>query len=309
MNSAECPVCRHPAASAYMRVRGFQAPEAAEYSLVRCGGCGLIRLSPRPSTDELLRLNRSHFSAPSARLSVISRYSRLRRLYHSFSGEYLAEFLAGSRGRILDAGCGFGGLMEELRACGCEPAGIEPNPEACAHCRSRGFPVSCAPLERTGLPAGSFDGAVLWHVLEHLPDPRAALAEISRLLKPGGTLTVYCPNIRSYAAEFFGASWQGLDPPFHLLHFTPETLERLMRESGFEPVYIRTSSADYFLPHSLAHLRAARPGDLPGRLPPAFLRSLPGRMLLMTLMRALDAVMPRRGECIRARFVLRGGGI
>jgi len=262
-------------------------------------------LDPRPSTEELLRLTILHFSPPESFHGGMSRYPRLRRLWHALSGEYLAQFLADSRGRVLDAGCGFGGLMEELRASGCEPTGIDPNPDACAYCRSRGFPVICGPLERTALPDKSFDGAVLWHVIEHLPDPRVALTEIARLLKPGGTLTVYCPNAGSYAASFFGTCWQGWDPPFHLFGFTPDTLGRLMSGSGFERVSMSTASAEYFSLHSIAYLRTARPGHILARIPPSFLRSLPGRMVLMVIMRALDAVMPGRGECIRARFILR----
>lgn len=300
----ECPVCSQTSRSAYVQIKGFHHP--VNYSLRRCDGCGLIMLDPRPPLEELLRLNLSHFSAPAASLSRMSRYPRLRSIWHSFSGEYLAEFLSFSRGRVLDVGCGFGGLMDELIAAGCDPVGIEPNPIACDHCRSRGLNVVRGVFERTGLPAASFDGAVLWHVIEHLPDPRAALAEIAGLLKPGGTLTIYCPNAQSYATSFFGACWQGWDPPFHLFGFTPATLLRLMAENGFEAVSMHTATTEYLSLQSIAHIRTARPGHILGRIPPGFLRSLAGRMVLMLLMRVLDAVMPQRGECIRARFVLRG---
>jgi SAM-dependent methyltransferase len=263
-------------------------------------------LDPRPEPQELLRLNAAHFSAPPAGLSRISRYPRLRRLWHSFSGEYLARFLSESGGRVLDVGCGFGSLMEEMRATGCVPSGLDPSPEACGHCRSRGFEVICAPLENTGIAAASYDGAVMWHSIEHLPDPRAALAEIVRVLKPGGTLTVYCPNAGSYAAAFFGACWQGWDPPFHLWHFTPVALKRLVEESGFETIDINTATPEFFSLQSLARVRTLTPGSLLGRLPAGFMRSLPVRMALMAFMRVLDAAMPLRGECIRARFIIRG---
>lgn len=301
--NVECPVCAQTRWRAYMQIKGFHHP--VDYSLHRCDGCGLIMLDPRPSMEELLCLSNSHFSAPAASLSRMSRYPHLRRIWHSFSGEYLAEFLSFSRGRVLEVGCGFGGLMDELIAAGCDAVGVEPNPDACDHCRSRGLNVTCGVFEQTGLPDASFDGAVLWHVIEHLPDPRAALAEIARLLKPGGTLTIYCPNAQSYAASFFGACWQGWDPPFHLFNFTTATLARLVRENGFDTVSMRTASAEYVSLQSIANIRTARAGHLLRRIPPGFLRSLPGRVALMLLMRVFDAIMPQRGECIRARFVRR----
>lgn len=303
MHNIPCPVCSSLIRSQYMRVPAFHQSDRTEYLLCRCGTCGLIILDPRPSKEELMRLTREHFSA-SPPISFMSRYPRLRRLWNAFSGEFLAEFLSFSKGRVLDAGCGFGSLMDELAAAGCEPVGIEPNPDACEHCGKRGLNVICGVFERTGLPSASFDGAVLWHVIEHLPDPRAALAEIARLLKPGGALTIYCPNAQSYLASFFGGEWQGWDPPYHLLGFTPITLRRLVEESGFKIISMNTSSPEFFSIQSLARTRKVTPESFLARVPPRLVRSLPVRIVMMVLFRILDAVMPQRGECIRARLVV-----
>lgn len=306
MANVKCPVCAHPGSSEYLRVPGFHSPDRAEYSLRRCGGCGLIILDPRPGAEQLLSLNNDHFSAPSPGPGRMSRYPRLRRLWHSFSGEYLARFLAEASGRVLDVGCGFGSLMAELRAKGCRPSGLDPNPAACVCCRDSGLDVICAPLENTGIATGSFDGAVMWHSIEHLPDPAAALAEIARVLKPGGVLTVYCPNAESYAASFFGACWQGWDPPFHLWHFTAGVLRRLAERNGFKTISVSTATPEFFSLQSLARVRTAAPGTRLAALPPGLLRSLPARIALMAVLRVLDAAMPRRGECIRARFIKEG---
>src|SRR3989338_2691659 len=55
------------------------------------------------------------------------------------------------------------------------------------------FRTLAVPVEATGLPSASFDRALCIDIIEHLPDPTALLAEVSRLLKPGGTALVTIP--------------------------------------------------------------------------------------------------------------------
>jgi SAM-dependent methyltransferase len=82
-------------------------------------------------------------------------------------------------------------------------------------------------------PDEYFDEVILWHVLEHLPDPRETLQEIRRIVRPGGRLVVAVPNFSSFQAKWAGAAWFHLDLPRHLFHFPLETLRRLIEECGF----------------------------------------------------------------------------
>jgi SAM-dependent methyltransferase len=77
--------------------------------------------------------------------------------------------------------------------------------------------------------------AVLFHVLEHLPDPAALLREVGRVLGPGGDLVILVPNAASLQARVLGPRWLGWDPPRHLVHFTPQRLKTLLRQCGFAP--------------------------------------------------------------------------
>jgi hypothetical protein len=79
-----------------------------------------------------------------------------------------------------------------------------------------------------------FGVVTLFHVLEHLPDPRAGVRYAASLLDPGGSLVLQVPNAASFQARLFGIRWYGLDVPRHLLNFTPSALERVLRDCGFE---------------------------------------------------------------------------
>ena len=75
----------------------------------------------------------------------------------------------------------------------------------------------------------------MWHVIEHLTGPRRVLTDIHRILKPGGRLLLELPNYDGYARAVFGTYWAALDVPRHLYHFTPATLDALLRRVGFRP--------------------------------------------------------------------------
>jgi SAM-dependent methyltransferase len=73
----------------------------------------------------------------------------------------------------------------------------------------------------------------LWHVLEHLDDPGAALAHVATLLAPGGMLVVGVPNAGSAQARIGRDRWFHLDLPRHRTHFTPAGLRALLERRGF----------------------------------------------------------------------------
>jgi hypothetical protein len=83
----------------------------------------------------------------------------------------------------------------------------------------------------------------MWHVLEHLTDPLAAIQRARTLLTDDGRLLISVPNLASLQARLFGPDWLHLDLPRHLFHFTPRSLERLLERSGF-----RVERIDTFAP-------------------------------------------------------------
>jgi predicted SAM-dependent methyltransferase len=79
----------------------------------------------------------------------------------------------------------------------------------------------------------------MFHVLEHLPNPRFALEYAKGLLRPGGMLIIQVPNVSSLQARVFGRRWYGLDVPRHVINYTPKALSLLLEEMGFS-FHVRT---------------------------------------------------------------------
>lgn len=87
---------------------------------------------------------------------------------------------------------------------------------------------------------GGYDVVSAFHVLEHMPDGPAFLAELAAHARPGGLVAVESPNWDSAIRRRFGAAWPHLRPLEHLAHLTPATLQVAMRTAGLEPVSVTT---------------------------------------------------------------------
>jgi SAM-dependent methyltransferase len=108
--------------------------------------------------------------------------------------------------RVLDAGCGAGEFVYAMGRAGADAQGIEYVAEKVAEWQAR-YPgdarVQRGDLAGLEYPDQSFDAVLLNEVLEHVPDDVRGLAEVHRVLKPGGTLLIFSPN-RYYPIETHG---------------------------------------------------------------------------------------------------------
>jgi len=135
--------------------------------------------------------------------------------------------------RVLDVGCGRGVVLGALADRDFEVHGLEVSSEATRGVDPRARIRIAATLSEARYEAESFDEVLIWHVLEHLVDPRAVVEEIRRILRPGGRLIVAVPNFSSLQASWSGAAWFHLDLPRHLYQFPLEGLCRLLVDAGF----------------------------------------------------------------------------
>ena len=210
---------------------------AKEFAVVQCGGCGLLRLDPQPNPDELrLYYPANYWFAPDQ--SAASRLEEAyRRLVLRDHVRFVERALRGSRapGPLLDVGCGGGLFLGMMRERGFRVLGLDSSQQAAAIAwRRQQAPSLCAMLERPPFRAGSLAGLTMFHVLEHLYDPRAYLIAARNLLAADGRLVVQVPNAASWQFQLLGRSWNGVDVPRHLFDFRDRDLEKLLESCGFE---------------------------------------------------------------------------
>lgn len=210
-----------------------------QFDVVRCGQCGLVRLDPQPDPQELMRYYPDNYwFAPdeSAASRMEEAYRRLVLRDHvKFVERALRD--SSARGPLLDVGCGGGLFLGMMRERGFRVLGLDFSRDAAAIAWSRHrAPAVCAMLEHAPFRAGSVAGLTMFHVVEHLYDPRAYLAAAHELLAPDGRLVVQVPNAACWQFRLLGRSWNGVDVPRHLFDFRDRDLEMLMTACGFEVV-------------------------------------------------------------------------
>lgn len=145
-------------------------------------------------------------------------------------------------GRLLDFGCGAGDYLLRMRQRGWECAGIEVNQSALEVARSHGLQVATSLGGPDGYPDAWFDFVRANHSLEHLSDPGVVVAEMFRVLKPGGVLFIGVPRNDSLNSRLFGPYWWHLCAPVHPITFSTRGLIGLVRSAGFEVVRTSTNS-------------------------------------------------------------------
>jgi len=147
----------------------------------------------------------------------------------------LVEPVSGDR--IVDLGCAAGALTHFFSQFGATVTGIDSEVKAIAKARSL-FPdldFVQADVAELPLPDDSFDKAVAGDLVEHLDEPtlRAMLAEVRRVLVPGGALSIYTPNPRHLIERLKARNLILAQNPTHIGLRTSEELVGILEESGF----------------------------------------------------------------------------
>ena len=226
-----CPACGGGPLVAWRTVPGSDPALPGDYALARCPDCGsAVTLAPAPAEAHEAGAYGGGAPRGAGLAAPLLRAFDRRRL------AFLARAGARPPGRLLDIGAGRGRFVAQARAAGWDADGLEPSLRGIEGARARGVELQRAGIDDATVVPGSLDAAALWHVLEHLDDPGAALDRIAGWLGPGGLLVVGVPNLASVQARAGGARWYHLDVPRHRTHFTVAGLHALLRRHGLEPV-------------------------------------------------------------------------
>jgi len=232
-----CLLCGSESAAELFRATDrLHRTTARRFAILRCGQCGLMRLDPQPDPAESRQYHPENYWFAPDQTAAGHLEEAYRRLVLRDHARFVERALSdsGLRGPLLDVGCGGGLLLGMMRERGLSVVGLDNSAAAAAIAWSRqGVPAICGELEHAPLRAGGFAAITMFHVLEHVHDPRAYVAAAHRLLAPGGRLIAQTPNAACWQFRLLGRAWSGLDVPRHLFDFRSSDLERLLESCGF----------------------------------------------------------------------------
>lgn len=235
-----CPLCNED-----NRARRALDFAPAAWPMKACA-CGMVYLERAPDISELYEnlAWEKQFSSENARRhqSLGTHEQSVRRAlrrFRPFPRKNAVALTAAYAlpGAVIDVGCGSGDHLAALPP-QFTPTGIEISAalaqEAESRTASRGGVVvnadALSGLQR--LPTSAYSAVIMRSFLEHDINPAPILAEVARVLGPGGVVVIKVPNYASWNRWVRGARWCGFRFPDHVNYFTPATLRRVLEDAG-----------------------------------------------------------------------------
>ncbi len=146
----------------------------------------------------------------------------------------------GKRGaRLLEIGSGLGHLAAQLEDT-FQTFGMDLNHWAVKQSKSvvNASSLETASAQELPFADASFNVVIIKHIVEHLPNPEKAIAEIGRVTESGGTLILATPNLSSLLKPWKGEKWIGYQDPTHISLKHPEEWLELIRSADFSPLRV-----------------------------------------------------------------------
>jgi 2-polyprenyl-3-methyl-5-hydroxy-6-metoxy-1,4-benzoquinol methylase len=241
--------------------------------LVRCRRCGLVYVGARQANFAFSGFDPGRSGALARRVSELQivrpeveeaeQAWRLEAEQHRL--DRVRSYVA--HGSLLDVGCSVGTFLSVARQA-FAATGVEPDPSTSAQARAQGLDVVTGTLAEVTAPSGGFDVATMFHVIEHLGAPRAALRQVRALLRPGGLLMVETPTIDCLWFHHALGHWRQLIPD-HYFFFSRNTLARTLTACDLEPISfgkVGRRASLRFLVDRLRRSGVRVPGGVPGLL-------------------------------------------
>lgn len=210
-----------------------------EFPVVQCMVCGLVYLRKRPDSKSLgdyypesyAPYNPGQGWVAQLRAGLVQRRAR-----------QLSK-LVKSGGAVLEVGCATGDFLALIRNCsGHRVVGLEMSEKAAEIGRARyGLDIRCGTVEQLDFHQEVFDIILMRHVLEHFPDPLAALRKLKSYLRPGGYLIIEGPNFEGLDRQVFGSLWYDYMVPRHLFIPSISTLRMMLDQVGLQVKVVRHS--------------------------------------------------------------------
>jgi len=237
-----CPVCLNPATTPAITGTDLLFETTSRtFTLDSCPACRCLFLNPMPGNDEIAGFYPTQYWWNTAGRGTLK---TLESIYRRIALRDHVSFITKAANRtgvdLLDVGCGSGTLLGLLKQRGFRVMGVDFSAEAARVAEvENGVQVVVGSLGEARFPDQSFDVVTLFHVMEHVTNPREVLAEVFRILRPGGAIVLQVPNIDSWQFKLFGGKWYGLDIPRHVIDYSKDAILKLLADAGFAVQRVR----------------------------------------------------------------------
>ena len=243
-----CPVCGSAGISEVFKVKDNTVSQEY-FEIYHCRNCQ-VRFTQNPPSETSIGAyykSEDYISHTDSSKGLINRMYRFVRNFSLNQKKKLVEKETGLKnGNLLDVGSGTGHFASAMQKAAWKVTGLEPDEGARAVAFKEHSIELLPSAELFNLSEKKFNAITLWHVLEHVHDVKKYIQTFKKLLADTGRLVIAVPNYTSYDAEKYKEYWAAYDVPRHLYHFTPQTMQWLMKECGLKIVDVKPMWFDSF---------------------------------------------------------------
>lgn len=213
----------------------FPKGVAQLHRIVRCNRCSLMYANPQELIDveSFDTVRKTEFDTDAGRQYLQKQHVQLP---DNLQALKVINQMCPGKGRLLEIGSFAGVFLDRIRSSGWQVLGLDPDPGAAAYARQTyGLEVVNKILPDAKFPDAAFDAVVMLHVIEHVPDPSSCLAEVRRILKPGGAFVLETPRFDSLMFKLLGRRERSLSNcNGHIYFFTIPALVKMLQDDGFK---------------------------------------------------------------------------
>ena len=272
----------------------FFGAVAGQFRYDRCAGCGSLVLRERPDAQHIASAYANYYTheAPDSDVNPGMRQALRDRLSAAISDQLTGlprqsalalavralialspgkasrmaswnRFLASGTLSVLDYGSGNGDFLRRAAQMGHQVAGVDFDADACAVAARSGFTVHHADGFDHADHLRAFDHVTANHVIEHVADPVALIAQFHAMLRDGGRLHVECPNAGAGGLAQYGKFWRGLEAPRHFTIPSRKALSDALAAAGFSDIqWFERSDVRADMDRQSARARQAHGGSI-----------------------------------------------
>jgi 2-polyprenyl-3-methyl-5-hydroxy-6-metoxy-1,4-benzoquinol methylase len=255
-----CPICDSAQRQHFASGFDYEIETCSNrWEFWECESCSAVWLDPRPAVAELGTIYPPTYYAYQIEHKVSSLSLKGKELLDRLKFSQVLSVIGKPPRSFLDIGCGNGRYMDVFAKRGINKSsiyGLELSDSQVRELQARGFKAFNRRVEDCEeIPTGAIDLATMFHVIEHVADPKAVVERISAWLSDNGHLVIETPNINSADAHIFKKTfWGGYHIPRHWTLFNESSLRRLFESAGLEVISVTYQTGHSFWMYSFHHV-------------------------------------------------------
>lgn len=236
-----CPICNHIDIANVIHTKDYSLTNES-FDIIECAQCSLRYTFPIPSFENIAPYYNfsdyiSHTDTKDGWMNQLYHIVRNRTLHQKSS--WVQSLFTGFKGKLLEVGAGTGAFANCMKEKQWEVTALEPDAASRQKAMDNYHLQLQVPDTLYQLPDASHDVICLWHVLEHVHDLKGYMKAFKSILKPNGRLIIAVPNYTSFDAQFYNKYWAAYDVPRHLYHFSPQSIQYLIKQFDLQLVQIK----------------------------------------------------------------------